>query len=101
MSKDKTKNMTEGNSIALIVQFMMPLLAGNLFQQCYNLADSAIVGQTLGALSLGAVGVSSSVQFLVLDFASAPASDARFPWRSGSEPEITAECAGISGTVYC
>lgn len=60
--------MTAGNSIALIVQFMMPLLAGNLFQQCYNLADSAIVGQTLGALSLGAVGVSSSVQFLVLGF---------------------------------
>ena len=68
MNRDNTKNMTEGNIISLIVRFMLPLLAGNLFQQCYNLADSAIVGQTLGASSLGAVGASSSVQFLVLGF---------------------------------
>ena len=45
---------------------MLPLLFGNLFQQAYNMADAAIVGQTLGANALAAVGVSSSVQFLVL-----------------------------------
>ena len=50
------------------MKFMLPLLFGNLFQQAYNMADAAIVGQTLGADALAAVGVSSSVQFLVLGF---------------------------------
>lgn len=62
------KEMTHGNAWKQIVLFMLPILFGNLFQQAYNMADAAIVGQTLGAVSLGAVGVSSSVQFLVLGF---------------------------------
>lgn len=64
----KPKAMTEGNALSQILSFAMPLLLGNLFQQTYNLADSAIVGQTLGARALGSVGLSSSVQFLVLGF---------------------------------
>ena len=63
-----TKSMTEGSPIRLIMRFMLPLLAGNLFQQLYNIVDGAIVGQILGAQALGAVGASSSVQFLVLGF---------------------------------
>jgi len=62
------KNMTEGSPFRLILGFALPLLAGNLFQQTYNLADAAIVGRYLGAKSLAAVGASSSVQFLVLGF---------------------------------
>lgn len=60
--------MTSGNSLQLILKFALPLLLGNLFQQTYNMVDAAIVGQTLGAESLAAVGASSSVQFLVLGF---------------------------------
>ncbi len=60
--------MTEGNSLKLILQFMFPLLIGNIFQQTYNMVDSAIVGRTLGADALAAVGASSSVQFLILGF---------------------------------
>ena len=41
---------------------------GNLFQQTYNLVDTAIVGQTLGAKALAAVGSSTSIQFLVMGF---------------------------------
>ena len=62
------KNMTEGKSLTLILQFALPLLLGNLLQQTYNLIDSAIVGQQLGADALASVGASSSVQFLVLGF---------------------------------
>ena len=62
------KQMIEGNPLKQILKFTWPLLLGNLFQQTYNLADAAIVGKQLGKLGLGAVGVSSSVQFLVLGF---------------------------------
>ena len=41
---------------------------GNIFQQTYNMVDTVIVGQTLGAKALAAVGASTSVQFLVLGF---------------------------------
>lgn len=51
-----------------MLQFALPLLVGNLLQQTYNIIDAAIVGQTLGAEALAAVGASSSVQFLVLGF---------------------------------
>ena len=66
--KNTATNMTTGNPLRLIVKFMFPLLLGNLFQQLYNIIDAAIVGQTLGAKALGAVGLSTSVQFLVLGF---------------------------------
>lgn len=63
-----TKSMTEGNPLKLILTFTLPLLMGNIFQQMYNLIDAAIVGKTLGSSALGSVGLSSSVQFLVLGF---------------------------------
>lgn len=62
------KNMTEGKSLPLILQFALPLLLGNLLQQTYNIIDSAIVGKELGANALASVGASSSVQFLVIGF---------------------------------
>ena len=65
---ERTRNLTEGDPLRLIVSFTVPLLFGNLFQQIYSLADAAIVGQTLGDNALAAVGVSSSVQFLILCF---------------------------------
>lgn len=70
MSEKKTsiKSMTTGSPLQLILSFAFPLLLGNLFQQAYNMADAAIVGQTLGSDCLAAVGSTSSVQFLVLGF---------------------------------
>ena len=61
-------SMTQGKPFGLILRFSIPLLLGNLFQQTYNMVDAAIVGQTLGADALAAVGSSSSVQFFVLGF---------------------------------
>ncbi len=63
-----TKSMTEGKPLRLLLQFALPLLLGNLFQQMYNTVDAAIVGQFLGSDALASVGASSSVQFLVLGF---------------------------------
>ena len=59
-----TMDMTEGNPLAILAVFSLPLLIGNLFQQAYNLADSMIVGQLLGADALAAVGATGSISFL-------------------------------------
>lgn len=63
-----TVSMVKDNPLKSILQFALPLLVGNFLQQTYNIIDAAIVGQTLGAKALAAVGASSSVQFLVLGF---------------------------------
>lgn len=68
MAQSRTKDMTQGSILPLIVKFSLPLLMGNFFQQTYNLVDTAIVGQTLGAKALAAVGSSTSIQFLVMGF---------------------------------
>lgn len=59
-----TRNMTEGSELKHILFFTLPLLAGNLFQQLYNIVDSAIVGRFLGADALGSVGSTGSATFL-------------------------------------
>ena len=41
-----------------MLRFALPLMLGNLLQQCYNIADTLIVGQVLGAEALAAVGSS-------------------------------------------
>ena len=57
-------NMTEGNPVSLIISFSIPMLIGNLFQQLYNLVDSVIVGQFVGADALASIGATGSVTFL-------------------------------------
>ena len=48
--------MTQGNIMGTMIRFALPLMAGNLLQQCYNIADTLIVGRFLGAGALAAVG---------------------------------------------
>lgn len=64
--KTSTLNMTEGNITKLIVMFSIPMLIGNLFQQIYNLVDSIVVGQFVGANALAAIGATNSVIFLFI-----------------------------------
>ena len=42
------KNMTQGNVMKLLLSFAVPVLLGNIFQQFYTMADTMMVGQTLG-----------------------------------------------------
>lgn len=56
-------NMTEGNPVRLLLVFSVPMLIGNIFQQMYNLADSVIVGQVIGADALAAIGATGSITF--------------------------------------
>ena len=59
-------DMTKGNPLKLILLFAVPLFFSNLFQQIYNLSDTAIVGHVLGDQSLSAVGSVSSVYGLIM-----------------------------------
>lgn len=38
------KNLTEGKPLPLLFFFALPMVAGNLFQQLYNMVDTAVVG---------------------------------------------------------
>ena len=56
--KDLQNNMTEGPITKTLLLFSLPMIAGNLLQQCYNIADTLIVGRFLGSGALAAVGSS-------------------------------------------
>ena len=49
-------DLTEGKISRSLLLFALPMMAGNLLQQFYNLADTLIVGRVLGSNALAAVG---------------------------------------------
>lgn len=69
MDKSLIKDMTVGSPTKLIVQFSVPMLIGNLFQQLYNMVDSIVVGKFVGKDALAAVGSTGSLVFLVIGLA--------------------------------
>ncbi len=60
------KDLTAGKEFRLIFNFAMPMLLGNVFQQLYNLVDSAIVGNFIGKEALAAVGASFPIIFTLI-----------------------------------
>lgn len=50
------KDLTNGNITKTMLGFALPMILGNLLQQCYNIADTLIVGKFLGKEALAAVG---------------------------------------------
>ena len=49
-------DLTEGGITGRLLRFALPLMAGTLLQQLYNVADTLVVGRFLGADALAAVG---------------------------------------------
>lgn len=49
-------DLTKGPVMKTMLLFALPMILGNLLQQCYNVADTLIVGRFLGADALAAVG---------------------------------------------
>ncbi len=64
-----TQNMTTGKPLSLILLFCLPMVAGNVLQQLYNMADTIIVGRCIDSNALAALGSTGSVCFLVIGFA--------------------------------
>lgn len=56
-----TNELTQGPVMKTMLRFAIPMIIGDLLQQCYNIADTLIVGKFLGAGALAAVGSSFSL----------------------------------------
>lgn len=52
------RDLTKGPVLRTMLRFSLPMILGNLLQQCYNLADTWVVGRYLGSNALAAVGSS-------------------------------------------
>lgn len=66
MNDTRTRDLTVGSPMKLILSFMLPLMFGLLFQQFYSMVDTVVVGKFLGVDALAGVGSTGSVNFLVL-----------------------------------
>lgn len=66
---EASHNMTEGSVFKNLIYFAVPVLIGNIFQQFYNIADTAIIGNVLGDSALAAVGAAAPVYGLIIGFA--------------------------------
>ncbi len=62
------KDLTVGNPMSLIMGFAVSLLWGMLFQQLYNIIDTAIVSWTLGKEAYSGMGSTGAVNFLIMGF---------------------------------
>lgn len=68
MRQNKTRDLTTGSPMKLILGFATPLLFGFLFQQFYSVVDTVIVGQFLGVKALAGVGATGSLTFMIIGF---------------------------------
>ena len=57
----KKNNMLSGSPGKTLLTFAIPMMIGNLFQQFYNLVDSAVVGKYVNVNALAEVGASYAI----------------------------------------
>lgn len=63
------RSLIKGKPIKVIVLFAIPLYIGQLFQLCYGLIDTRIIGSILGEVSLAAVGgATTSLSDMLIEF---------------------------------
>lgn len=95
------RDLTRGPISRSLILFALPMMAGNLLQQFYNIADTLIVGRALGAGALAAVGSAYTLMtFLTSVFWACPWVRARcFPSIRGAE--ISLSCARALRTRWC
>lgn len=67
--KKNAGNMTEGSILGCLLTFAFPILIGNIFQQLYNVVDTAVVGNVLGDNALASIGAAAPIYSLVVSFA--------------------------------
>lgn len=60
--------MVKGKPLKVILYFAIPLYIGQLFQLCYSLIDTRIIGGALGEASLAAVGSTTAMTDLLIEF---------------------------------
>lgn len=68
MEMNQKMDMLHGPLLKKIIIFAMPLALGSIFQQLFNMVDSAVVGQFASSEALAAVGANAPVVNLFLNF---------------------------------
>lgn len=63
---ENINDFTSGSIRKQLIAFSLPILLGNIFQQFYNIADTAIAGHLLGDDALSAIGATAPVNNLIL-----------------------------------
>lgn len=61
----RNHDLTKGNVTSSLLMFAAPMILGNLLQQCYNIADTWVVGKFVGADALAAVGSSYALMMFL------------------------------------
>lgn len=64
----RSRDLTRGNLYSQIFVFSFPLILTNLLQVLFSMVDAAIVGRFAGSHALGAVGSTTTLNFLYLGF---------------------------------
>lgn len=72
----KKRDMTEGGIADNLIRFALPLLAGNLFQQLYNIVDTWVIGQSHDNAAYAAVGSIGPIVNILVGFFSGLATGA-------------------------
>ena len=66
--RGKDVDMTQGNITKHLITFALPLLAGNVFQQMYNMVDTWVVGRYVSNEAYAAVGTNGPIINLLIGF---------------------------------
>ena len=66
--KSRDVDMTQGSILRHIITFALPLMAGNLFQQMYNMVDTWVVGRFVSNEAYAAVGTVGPIVNMLIGF---------------------------------
>lgn len=101
--KTITKDMTEGSPLKLILSFALPVFLGILFQQCYSIIDTIIVGKFLGMKELAGVGATGSLNYMTVGFCIGTCSGFAIPVAQafGAKNEKSLRKYVANGAVIC
>ena len=69
-------DMSQGNILPLLLNFALPLMLGNLFQQMYNMVDTWVVGNYVSNEAYSAVGTVGPIINTLIGFFTGLASGA-------------------------
>ena len=67
LTQQKKKDLTTGPLFTKMLLFILPVLASNLLQICYNAADMMIVGLSSEQNAVGAIGTTGPIIHLVVN----------------------------------
>ena len=96
------RDLTKGPVVRSMLLFAIPMILGDLLQQCYNIADTLIVGQFLGRNALAAVGSAFTLMTFLTSviLGLCMGSGALFSMRFGQRDE-TALQESLCASFYC